>query len=165
MGGVIRPATRADVPTILRFIRELAEYEKLSHEVVATEEALELHLFGTRAFAECMIAVNLSEDRREEVPVGFCLFFTNFSTFLGKPGLYLEDLYVTPTARGRGHGKAMMVALAGLADQRGYGRFEWSVLDWNKSSIDFYKQLGAVALDDWTVHRLTPVAMRMVAQL
>ena len=153
----IRPADEADVPLILRFIRALAVYEKLEHEVVATEEGLRATLFGVKPAAEVLIASLRGE------PVGFALFFTNFSTFLGQAGLYLEDLYVVPEARGKGAGLALLRELAKIAVARGYGRVEWWVLDWNRPSIDFYKALGAEPMDDWTVYRLTGEAMGRLA--
>lgn len=162
---MIRPARPSDVPTILGFIRELADYEKLLDQAVGTQAQLAEHLFGPRTYAESLIAVEVDPATECETPVGFCLFFTNYSTFLTQPGLYLEDLYVTPSARGRGHGKAMMVALAALAYERGYGRFEWSVLDWNKPSRDFYESLGAVPMTDWIVHRLSGPTLQKVALL
>jgi GNAT superfamily N-acetyltransferase len=146
---MIRFATEADVPLILRFIRELAEYEKLPHECVATEEAVRSTLFGERRFAEVLIAESGSE------PAGFALFFHNYSTFLAKPGIYLEDLYVRPEFRGRGYGKALLMRLTELARERNCGRVEWAVLNWNTPSIEFYKSLGARAMDEWTVFRLT----------
>jgi GNAT superfamily N-acetyltransferase len=146
----IRPAAEADVPLILRFIRELAEYERLLHEVVATEAKLRETLFGARPAAEVVIA----EDEDGE-PLGFALFFHNYSTFLAQPGIYLEDLYVRPEARGRGAGRALLAHLARLAKERGCGRLEWWVLDWNESAIRFYGSLGARPMDDWTVFRLT----------
>lgn len=149
----IRSATEDDVPAILSLIRELAEYEKLSHEVVATEEALRESLFGERRYAEVLIA------ERDGAPAGFALFFHNFSTFLGKPGLYLEDLYVKPEFRGAGIGKKLLVHLASLAKSRGCGRLEWWVLDWNEPSIGFYRKLGAVPMDDWTVYRVSGRAL------
>jgi GNAT superfamily N-acetyltransferase len=154
----IRSATAADVPVILRFVRELAVYEKLSHEVTATEELLRRHLFGERPMAEVILA------EEDGVEAGFALFFHNFSTFLGKPGIYLEDLYVRPEFRGRGCGKAMMVFLARLARQRDCGRFEWSVLDWNKPSLDFYQSIGARPMSDWTVQRMTGEALAALAE-
>jgi GNAT superfamily N-acetyltransferase len=154
----IRSATADDVPTILRFVRELADYEKLSHEVTATEELLRQHLFGERPMAEVILA---GEDG---VEAGFALFFHNFSTFLGKPGIYLEDLYVRPAFRGRGLGKAMMVYLARLARQRDCGRFEWAVLDWNKPSLDFYQSIGARPMSDWTLQRVTGGALAALAE-
>ncbi len=149
----IRPATEEDVPLILRFIKELAEYEHLSHEVSATEEALRESLFGERRGAEALMAY------LGDKPAGFALFFHNFSTFLGKPGIYLEDLYVRPEFRGSGIGRALLVRLAKLARERGCGRLEWWVLDWNEPSIGFYKSIGAVAMDDWTVYRVAGEAL------
>ncbi len=145
----IRPAVEADVPLVLRFIRELAEYERLLHEVVATEDRLRETLFGVRPAAEVVIAEEAG------APVGFALFFPNYSTFLAQPGIYLEDLYVRPEARGRGAGRALLAHLARLAKERGCGRLEWWVLDWNESAIRFYRSLGAQPMDDWTVFRLT----------
>ena len=153
----IRAATTDDVPLIFSFIRELAEYEKLPHEVVATEGLLRENLFGERPFAEVLIADH------DGTPAGFALFFHNFSTFLGKPGIYLEDVYVKPEFRGAGIGRALLVRLAKLAKERGCGRLEWSVLDWNEPSIGFYKKLGAVAMDDWTVYRLAGEALEELA--
>jgi GNAT superfamily N-acetyltransferase len=144
----IRIATSADVPTILRFIRALAAYEKLSHEVVADEAQLRATLFGVRPAAEVLLA------EVDGAPVGFALFFQSYSTFLGKPGLYLEDLFVLPDARSHGVGGALMAACAKLAVERGYGRFEWSVLDWNEPALKFYRALGAIEMTDWSVHRL-----------
>ena len=154
---MIRPATAADVPTIAQLIRDLAEYEKLSNEVVLDEAKLARDLFGSRPFAEVLLA----EDGG--AVVGFALFFHNYSTFLGQPGLYLEDLFVKPAARGRGLGKALLVALAKLAVERGCGRVEWSVLDWNEPSIAFYKSLGAKPMDEWTVYRLAGEALTGLA--
>jgi GNAT superfamily N-acetyltransferase len=151
---MIRPATAADVPTIAQLIRDLAEYEKLAGEVVLDEAKLASDLFGPRPFAEVLIA----EDSGEAV--GFALFFHNYSTFLGRPGLYLEDLFVKPAFRGKGLGKALLVGLAKLAVERGCGRVEWSVLDWNEPSIAFYTSLGAKPMDEWTVYRLTGDALR-----
>lgn len=153
----IRPATVADCPTILAFIRELADYEKLLHEVVADEAALRDKLFGPRPAAEVLIAELAGE------PVGFALFFTTFSTFLAKPGLYLEDLFVRPAARGKGVGAALMVALARIAVERDYGRFEWAVLDWNEPAIKFYASLGATPQTEWTVNRVTGDSLRALA--
>ena len=150
----IRPAAPRDCAFILSLIRELAEYEKLSHTVVATEKMLRESLFGPLPAAEVVIGCWNGE------PVGFALFFTNFSTFLGRPGLYLEDLYVQPAHRGRGIGKALLTHLAKLAVERNYGRVEWSVLDWNTPSIDFYKSVGAVLMDEWTIFRLTGDALK-----
>ena len=153
-GTLVREASGEDVPLILSFIRELAEYENLSHEVVATEETLRANLFGERQFAEVLIA------EHDGAPAGFALYFHNFSTFLGKPGIYLEDLYVRPELRESGIGRQLLVKLAHLALERGCGRLEWSVLDWNEPSIGFYRQLGAVAMDDWTVYRVSDDALR-----
>ncbi|MBA3397827.1 MAG: GNAT family N-acetyltransferase [Deltaproteobacteria bacterium] len=146
---VIRTATADDCAAILGFIRELAEYEKLAHEVVADELQLRATLFGARPGAEVLIAELAGE------PVGFALFFPSYSTFLAKPGLYLEDLFVRPVARGQGVGRALMSALAGIAVARDYGRFEWSVLDWNEPALKFYELLGARPQSEWTVRRLT----------
>lgn len=145
----IRLAKPEDVPTLLLLIKELAHFEKLSHEVVADEQALQVALFGERPCVEALLA----EQGKE--PIGFALFFHNFSTFLAKPGLYLEDLYVRPHARGAGAGKALFKALAQLAQERNCGRMEWSVLDWNESAIRFYKSLGASPMSEWTVFRMT----------
>jgi GNAT superfamily N-acetyltransferase len=145
----IRTATIDDVPLILQFVRELAEYEKLAHEVTATEELLRANLFGARKTAEVLIGFEGDE------PAGFALFFHNFSTFIGKPGIYLEDLFVRPKFRGRGHGKALMVHLAKIAQERDCGRFEWWVLNWNTPSIEFYRSLGAKPMSEWTVQRMT----------
>src|SRR5438874_1873158 len=145
----IRSAVADDVPLILSFIRDLAEYEKLPHEVVATEELLRQALFGPRPFAEVIIATLGDE------PVGFALFFHNFSTFLGLPGIYLEDLFVRPAARGQGVGRQLLIHLARLARERGCGRLEWAVLDWNEPAMKFYRGLGAKPMDEWTVFRLT----------
>ncbi|MGH3089202.1 MAG: GNAT family N-acetyltransferase [Rubrobacteraceae bacterium] len=145
----IRPATENDIPLILSFIEQLAEYERLSREVVATEETLREALFGERKVAEVLLGY------LDEAPVAFALFFHNFSTFLGRPGIYLEDLFVRPEHRGFGFGKEMLRYLARLAVERGCGRLEWWVLDWNESAIRFYENLGAVPMDEWTVFRLT----------
>jgi GNAT superfamily N-acetyltransferase len=153
----IRDARVEDVPLILTFIRELAEYERLTHEVVATEEQLAENLFGERRAAEVVIGL------LDETPVGFALFFHNFSTFLGRSGIYLEDVYVRPKYRGRGFGNAFLAHLAKLARERGCGRLEWAVLDWNEPAIRFYESLGAVAMDDWTVYRLTGEALAELA--
>ena len=153
----IRPATEADVPLILTFVRELADYERLSHEAVATEEALRASLFGERRFAEVVLGY-LGDD-----PAGFALFFHNFSTFLGKPGIYLEDLYVRPKFRGAGVGRALLVHLAKLARERGCGRLEWSVLDWNEPAIGFHRGIGASPVGGWTVYRLTGEALEELA--
>jgi GNAT superfamily N-acetyltransferase len=153
----IRAATPGDAGTILGFIRELAEYERLAHEVVATEETLTRTLFGERPVAEVLIGELAGR------PVGFALFFHNYSTFLGLPGIYLEDLYVQPAYRGRGFGVALFTRVARVAKERGCGRYEWAVLDWNEPAIGFYKKLGAVPMDDWTVYRLAGAALENVA--
>jgi GNAT superfamily N-acetyltransferase len=151
---MIRPATASDVSTICRLIRALAEYEHLSHEVILDENRLREHLFGPRPYAEVLLA----EDQGEVV--GFALVFHNYSTFLGKPGLYLEDLFVRPEHRSKGHGKALLRAVARMAVERGCGRLEWAVLDWNEPAIGFYRSLGAAPLDQWIVYRLTGEALR-----
>jgi GNAT superfamily N-acetyltransferase len=153
----IRAAAEHDVPLILQFIRDLAEYERLSHKVIATEEALRASLFGSRRYAEVIIG------EEDGAAVGFALFFHNYSTFLAQPGIYLEDLFVKPEARGRGYGKALLARLAQIAVERGCGRVEWAVLDWNAPSIAFYKALGALPMDDWTVFRLTGDALVTLA--
>jgi GNAT superfamily N-acetyltransferase len=142
-------ATETDVPAILTLIKELAEYERLSHEVVATESILKESLFGDHRYAEVLLAFLDGE------PAGYELFFHSFSTFLGRPGLYLEDIYVKPQYRGLGIGKAMLARLARLAGERKCGRLEWAVLNWNEPSIRFYRSLGARPMDEWTVFRLT----------
>jgi GNAT superfamily N-acetyltransferase len=158
MPGIeIRVATEDDVPLVLSLIKELAEYERLSHEVVATEEMLRDSLFGERRVAEVILGY------LRDGPAGFALFFHNFSTFLGKPGIYLEDLYVKPEFRGAGVGRALLVYLAKLARERGCGRLEWSVLDWNEPAIRFYKALGAVPMEDWTVYRVMGEALDELA--
>lgn len=153
----IVPATPADVPVIFEMICGLAEYEKLSHAVTATEEKIRATLFGPKPAAEVLLA------EYENEWAGFALFFPNYSTFLGQAGLYLEDLYVKPHARGKGLGIGLLTELAKIAVARGYGRVEWAVLDWNEPSIQFYKKLGAVALDDWIIYRLTGDALRNLA--
>ncbi len=153
---MIRPATPADVPTIVAMIGELAEYEHLAHEAVADPRSVHDHLFGPRPYAEVLIA---TPDDVPTTVAGFALFFHNYSTFLGRPGIYLEDLFVRPEHRGSGLGKALLVRLAQLARERGCGRVEWSVLDWNEPSIAFYRALGVVPMDEWTVYRVTGDAM------
>jgi len=153
----IRPATEQEVPIVLELIRELAKYERLEHEVVATEADLRQGLFGARPYAEAVLACLGSE------PVGFALFFHNFSTFKARPGIYLEDLFVRPEARGRGVGKHLLGWLARTAVERGCARLEWSVLDWNEPSIAFYRNLGAVPMDDWTTFRVTDAALTALA--
>lgn len=154
----IRFAVPDDSPTILAFIRELAEYEKLSHEVVADEAAIRATLFGVTPAAEVLIA------ELAGTPVGFALFFQTYSTFLARPGLWLEDLFVRPPARGNGVGIALMAALAQVCVQRDYGRFEWSVLDWNEPALKFYATLGAVPMSEWIEQRLTGAALRALAE-
>jgi GNAT superfamily N-acetyltransferase len=154
----IAPATEAEVPVILDMIRGLADYEKLSHVVSATEEQLRGTLFGERPGAEVLLAGWNGEW------IGFALFFPNYSTFLAQPGIYLEDLYVKPHARGKGAGLALFKELARIAVARGCGRVEWAVLDWNEPSIRFYKKLGAVALDEWTTYRLTSEPLTRLAR-
>ncbi len=154
----IRAAVEDDLPLILRFIRKLAEYERLSHEMVATEDGLRETLFGGRKTAEVIIG------EYHHVPVAFAIYFHNYSTFLGRPGIYLEDLYVDEEYRGNGFGFAMFRYIAQLARDRKCGRLEWAVLDWNEPAIQFYKKLGAVAMSDWTVYRLTGEALKELAQ-
>ena len=153
----IRSATTADVPLILDFIKALAEYERLADRVVATEDKVRATLFGNPRYAEVIIA----EDGGE--PVGFALFFHNYSTFLAQPGIYLEDLFVKPEARGKGFGKALLARLAQIAKSRNCGRVEWAVLDWNEPSIRFYESIGAVGLDDWRIFRLAGDALTSLA--
>jgi len=155
---VIRFATAADTVAILGFIRDLAAYEKLSHEVVADEAQLRATLFGARPAAEVLIA------EVGGAPVGFALFFQSYSTFLARPGLYLEDLFVRPAARGGGVGSALLSALARIAIQRDYGRFEWSVLDWNEPAIRLYQALGAASMTEWTINRLTGAPLAALAE-
>ena len=153
----IRPATPLDVPHILAFICELADYERLSHEVVATEELLAASLFGHRPEAEVLMAC------ADDAPVGFALFFANYSTFQARSGLYLEDLYVRPAFRGLGLGKRLLIEVARLAVARGCGRYEWSVLDWNERALGVYQKIGARPMNEWTVQRLTGAALRDLA--
>jgi GNAT superfamily N-acetyltransferase len=153
----IRPVQPGEEASLLALIRELAVYEKLADEVVATPELLAEALFGAKGVAEAVLA-----EWQGEV-VGFALWFRNFSTFVGRPGLYLEDLYVRESHRGRGIGKALMLHLAAIACERGYGRMEWSVLDWNRPAIDFYRSLGAVPMDEWTVFRLDRQALEALS--
>jgi GNAT superfamily N-acetyltransferase len=154
----IEKASDGDVALILSLIRELAEYERMADEVVATEELLREALFGERAMAEVVIAY------MDERAVGFALFFHNFSTFVGRPGIYLEDLYVQPHARGKGIGRALLSHLARLAKERGCGRLEWAVLDWNEPAIRFYQSLGAVPMNEWTIFRATGEALDHLAR-
>src|SRR5579859_7246503 len=153
----IRGATPADATLILQFIRELAEYEKLAHQVVATEADIRNSLFGSRPAAECLIA------EFQGKPAGFAIFFHNFSTFLGQLGLYLEDLYVKPELRGQGVGKKLLAELAKRALSRGCGRFEWAVLDWNAPAIRFYQSLGAQMMDAWKINRMTGDPLKRLA--
>ena len=150
---ILRPAARADLPAIVTLIRELAAFEKLGHLCVVQPETLEPHLFGPRPAAEAVVAEVGAE------VVAFALFFTNFSTFLGRPGLYLEDLYVQPAHRGRGLGKALLTHLGALAVERGCGRFEWSVLDWNVNAIALYEKMGATVMPEWRICRVTGEAL------
>jgi GNAT superfamily N-acetyltransferase len=145
----IRRAVPSDIPLIFEFIKGLAEYEKLSHEVIASEETLQVTLFGEKEFAKVLIG------ELDSKAVGFALYFYNYSTFLAKPGIYLEDLFVFPEFRGKGVGKKLLLELAKIANEEKCGRVEWSVLDWNTPAIEFYKSLKAVAMDEWTVFRLT----------
>lgn len=158
MSYTIRKANEMDVPLILQFIKELADYEKLLHEVVATEDILKLNIFEKKA-AHVLIA------EVDEEAVGFALYFYNFSTFLGKPNLYLEDLYVRPSARGTGVGKGLLAALGQVAVENGCERLDWWCLDWNQKSIDFYKSLGAEAMDEWTVYRVAGKALIDLAKM
>ncbi len=152
----LRPATAADVPLILQLVRDLAAFENLTHEVEATGEKLRVALFplSGQPTAECLLAFT-----DDHAPAGFAVYFTNYSTFLAKPGLYLEDLFVRPGFRGRGIGKALLLHVARLANQRGCGRMEWTVLDWNETAQAFYKKLGATVLPDWRICRLTGAAL------
>lgn len=153
----IRQATEKDVPLLLWFIRQLAEYERMSNEAVLTEEILHSSLFGPHPVAEALLGY------LGDQPVAFAVFFHNFSTFLGRPGMYLEDLFVVPEMRGKGFGRAMLVELAKIARERKCGRFEWAVLDWNESAINFYKSLGAVPMHEWTIFRVTGEALDRLA--
>jgi GNAT superfamily N-acetyltransferase len=154
---MIRTATPDDVPTIARLIRDLAEYEKLAHVVALDETRLHDHIFGKRPYVEVLLA------EEEGKVVGFALFFHSYSTFACKPGLYLEDLFVEPEHRGKGHGKALLIELAKLAVERDCWRIEWSVLNWNEPAIQFYKSLGAKPMDEWTVYRVTEEALQKLA--
>jgi GNAT superfamily N-acetyltransferase len=151
---MIRPATPADVPIIAKLIRALAEYERLAHAVTLQEADLREHLFGARKYAEVLLAEDAG------AVVGFALFFHNYSTFRARPGIYLEDLFVMPEHRGKGHGKALLRALAKLAVERDCARIDWSVLNWNEPAIRFYKSLGADPMNEWTVYRLTDEPLR-----
>ena len=153
----IRAATVVDVPVILELIRALATYERAPNEVTATEQGLTEVLFGQKPAAEVLLALE------NETAVGFAVFFHNFSTWLGRPGLYLEDLFVGPEYRGKGYGRALLIHLAKIARERGCGRMEWAVLDWNEPAIEFYRKLGAKPMDEWTVFRLTPDGIAKLA--
>ena len=154
----IRPATPDDVPVIRDLIRQLAVYEKLEHMVAGSDAMLDDALFSARPACECVIA------EESGLPIGFALYFTTFSTFLCKPGLYLEDLFVVPAARGNGYGKALLKHLAGLAKARDCGRFEWRVLDWNEPSIQFYKSIGATIMPEWHLVRMTEAEITVLAR-
>ncbi|MCU0570792.1 MAG: GNAT family N-acetyltransferase [Oculatellaceae cyanobacterium Prado106] len=155
---IIRAAQPQDVPTIFRLVQALAEYEKLSHQVVGTEALLQEHLFGDRPCIEAILAEESGQ------AIGFALFFINYSTFLTRPGIYLEDLFVLPEYRGRGIGKALLANLAKLARDRNYGRLEWSVLDWNETAIAFYEKMGATVLPDWRICRVTGEGIGVLAE-
>ncbi len=153
----IHAAEKADVPALFQLVKDLAEYERLAHAVTGTETQLAECLFGARPYAEAVIA------QLDNEPVGFALFFHNFSTFLTQPGLYLEDLFVKPTVRGKGVGEALITYLATIAVERNCGRFEWAVLDWNEPAIQFYRKMGAVSMDDWRVQRVTGETLNAMA--
>ena len=157
MSVLVRAAVREDIDVVIGFIRALADYERLADEVCLDRDVLDAHLFGAKPMAEVLIA------ELDGAAVGFALFFHNFSTFEGRPGIYLEDLFVDPSARGSGAGKALLRALAGLAVERGCARLEWSVLDWNEPAIRFYESLGAKAMDGWTINRLDGAALVALA--
>lgn len=158
-GFRIRRARKGDAPVIMQLIRDLADYEKLAQDVVATEQDIDAQLFGPHPHAEALLA------EYQGKPAGFALFFHNFSTFLGRPGLYLEDLFVKPDFRGRGIGKQLLATLARIAMERGCGRFEWAVLDWNTPAIRFYESLGAKIHSEWKINRVTGDALQKLAQL
>lgn len=158
-GFLIRKAVIGDTPVIVRFIHALAGYERLSHECVATEDGIRATVFGDPPAAEVALA------ELDGIPVGMALFFPNYSTFLARPGIYLEDLFVLPEFRGRGFGRALILHVARIARERGCGRFDWSVLDWNIPSIAFYRSLGAVPLDEWTVMRVAGDALERMAEM
>ena len=157
-GFILREATQSDVPLILEFIRELADYEKLAHEVAATEDVLRESLFGERKVVEVILGFYQNQ------PISFALFFHNFSTFIGRPGIYLEDLYVKPEMRGKGFGRTMLTYLAHLARERNCGRFEWWVLDWNEPALKLYNSIGAIPMSEWTVQRLEGDALEILAK-
>lgn len=156
---IIRPANLADVVAIHALVRNLAVYEKLEHLMVSTPEDFNRELFGPHAHIECIMAIE------NETAVGFALFFHNFSTFLGRKGLYLEDLFVNPECRGKGYGKALLIRLAQIAVERNCGRFEWTVLDWNTPSIDFYKAMGAMVMPEWNIVRAAGDALTAMAKM
>ena len=156
---IIRPARPADVGLILGFVRDLATYERLSHLVTATQETLLDSLFGAHPGAEVLLAFE------RDAPAGFAVFFHNFSTFLGRRGLWLEDIYVKPQFRRRGYGRKLLLHVARIARQRGCGRFEWAALDWNAPAVEFYKSLGATALDDWTIFRVAGESLDKLAAI
>lgn len=158
----LRDAAPRDVPAIVGLVAELAEFEKLTHLLQLTPDTLHPHLFGPKPVVECLVG-EVGEGASAEV-VAFALFFTNFSTFLAKPGLYLEDLYVKPAHRGGGLGRALLQHLGALAVERGYGRFEWSVLDWNENAIRFYEKMGATVMPDWRICRVTGPALQRFAR-
>ena len=158
MSVEIRPAAVSDLPAMMVLVRELAEYERLSHAVIATEASFEAALFGARPTAEALVALVNSE------MVGYAIYFQNFSTFVGRAGIYLEDLYVRPEQRGGGIGKGLLSRVAQVAVERQCKRLEWAVLDWNEPSIQFYKSLGAEPLEEWTIYRMTPTAIAQLAQ-
>lgn len=153
MNLTIRYATIEDIPTILRFIIALAQYERLEHEVIATEQQLRSSLFGVKPQAEVLLAI------QENSPVGFALFFSNFSTFIGKSGIHLEDLFVLPENRGQGIGKQLLLEVQSIASERGAGRLEWNVLDWNMPAIEFYQSMGAKPVPDWITYRMTELQL------
>jgi GNAT superfamily N-acetyltransferase len=157
MSVEIRPAAASDLPALMALVRELAEYERLAHAVVATAASFEAALFGERPTAEALVAFADGE------MVGYAIYFQNFSTFVGRAGIYLEDLYVRPTSRGKGIGKGLLSRVAQVAVARQCQRLEWAVLDWNEPSIQFYKSLGAEPLDEWTIFRMTPAAIAKLA--
>lgn len=157
-GFIIRSAESVDVPLILQFIKQLADYEKLSHEVIATEELLEKYLFGDEKVAEVLIGC------QDDIPVAFALYFYNYSTFLGRPGIYLEDLFVPEEYRGKGYGKTMLLCLAKLAKDKECGRLEWAVLDWNEPAINFYNSLGARQMDEWIINRVSGETLEALAE-
>lgn len=149
----IKPATKNDAGIILELIKDIAEYEKLSDQVEATKESIIKYLFDEKAFAECLIGFE------NKVPIGFALFFHNYSTFVSRPGIYLEDLFVKEKYRGKGYGKKLLLSLVKIAQERNCGRVEWSVLNWNKPAIDFYESLGATPMNEWIVYRLNQEAI------